>query len=513
MRKNMSWSIGIFLCMALLVTGCGGNSDGSNIKADTSQGAATTLRIALDADPPKLDPSFSTALVERMVQQSIFDPLVDIGPNGEIVPMLAEKWMISEDKKTYTFQLRPNVKFQDGTDFNAEAVKFTLDRNMDKSSPRRGDLSMVDNVIAVDTLRINVQLKQPFAPFLVTLSGRAGMIVSPTAVKKHGKAFINNPVGTGPFSFKEHKSGVAVLLEKNPHYWQQGLPKMDKVEYKVITDTNVALINLKSGEVDMTNKFPYKEIALLKNDPKIKVVSEPGYAYRGMYVNTKHAPFDKKETRQAVDMMINRDVITRVILSGAGSPAHSPFTQAHFSYGESDKAPSPDIAKAKELLQKAGLPNGFQFTLKVDPNPTYQQIGQMIQNMLKPAGIQMNIEKVEFGTLLDQAANGNFQTALLGWSGSPDPDQNIYDLYVTDGTRNYSRYANPKLDKLLQAARVETADALRKEKYDAAMQVINEDIPYIYFYHDYNVFGLSTKVDGFEYVPDGIIRTATILKK
>ncbi|WP_018130873.1 ABC transporter substrate-binding protein [Effusibacillus pohliae] len=508
MKRKIRWALTAVLAGSLALAGCGGGDKPAGGNAEPKTGG--TLNISLDADPPKLDPAFSTALVDRMVFQSIFDKLVDLDANGKIVPMLAEKWEVSDDQKTYTFKLRQGVKFHDGTDFNAEAVKFNFERNMDKASTRRNELKEVDKVTVVDPYTVKVQLKQPFAPFLSVLTDRAGMMVSPEAVKKYGDDFANHPVGTGPFIYKERVKGSTITLEKNPNYWQKGLPKLDKVVYKVMTDSNVALTNLKSGQVDITNRFPFKEIDSYKNDPKIMVVNQADQGYQGMHLNTKKPPFDKKELRQAVDLLIDRDAIVKVVLNGAGTPGHSPFAPSHFAYGDSDKYEKPNLEKAKELLKQAGKPDGFTFTLKIGTTPQNQQLGQMIQNMLKPAGINVNLEKVEFGTLLDQAKKGNFEAVQLGWSGRPDPDQNIFDFVVTGGSNNYSQYSNPEVDKLLNAARVEGDEAKRKALYDQAMKILNDDAEYIYFYHSNTVFGVSKAVKGFTYIPDGMIRTANL---
>jgi peptide/nickel transport system substrate-binding protein len=511
-KKKLYIGLTALLAGSILLAGCGGGSQSAAGGGDSSGKTGGTLNISLDADPPKLDPKYSTALVDRMVFQSLFDKLVDLDENGKIVPMLAEKWEISSDKKTYTFKLRQGVKFHDGTDFNAEAVKFNLERDMDKDSTRRTELQEVDKVTVVDPYTVKIELKKPFAPFLSILTDRAGMMVSPAAVEKYGKDFMNHPVGTGPFMFQEHLKGSSVVLVKNPNYWKAGYPKLDKVVYKVISDANVALMNLKSGEVDITNKFPYKEIENAKKDSKIGVIDEAGEAYRGFHLNVSKAPFNQKELREAVDLLIDRDAIVKVALNGAGSPGHSPFVPSQFAYGDSDKAEKPDLAKAKALLAKAGKPDGFSFTLKIDTQPVNQQIGQMIQNMLKPAGIQVNLQKVEFGTLLEQAKSGDFEAVMIGWSGRPDPDQNIYDFTVTGGFNNYSKYSNQEVDKLLDDARVETDESKRKAIYDQVMKILNEEVPYVYLYHDHNVFGISKSVHGFKYVPDGLIRTAELSK-
>jgi len=204
MKRKWGMGISIFLAGSLLLTGCGGKpaasgdtSTSPNQNANTSKSNGT-LNISLDADPPKLDPTVSSALVERIVLQSIFDPLVEIDSNGNIIPMLVEKWEISDDNKTYTFHLRQGVKFHDGTDFNAEAVKFSLERNMEKGSLRKGDLSEVSQVTVVDPHTVKLEMSKPFAPILANLAGRAGMIVSPAAVKKYGDEFLQPvPVGMG----------------------------------------------------------------------------------------------------------------------------------------------------------------------------------------------------------------------------------------------------------------------------------------------------------------------------
>ncbi|SDN94858.1 peptide/nickel transport system substrate-binding protein [Paenibacillus sp. yr247] len=522
MKKSFRWGLSAALALTVVVTGCSSNKPASNPKstnsavdskaANTTPKAGGTLSVEMNADPPKLDPSLSSALVDRQVFQSIYDKLVDIDATGKIVPMLAEQWTVSDDHKVYTLKLRQGVKFHDGTDFNAEAVKFNIERGMDKNSVRRSELAEVEKVSVSDPYTVVIQLSKPFAPFLSVLTDRAGMIVSPEAVKKYGEDFVNHPVGTGPFIFKDRVKGTSLTVEKNPNYWQKGLPYLDKVVYKIFTDSNVALTNQKSGQVDITTNFPYKEIENMKNDTNIKVINLAGQGFQGIHLNTSKAPFDNKELRQAVDLMIDREALIKVALSGAGTPAHSPFAPSHFSYGDSDKYEKPNLAKAKELLKKAGKPDGFSFSLKIGTTPTNQQVGEMVQNMLKPAGITVTLDKVEFGTMLDQAKKGNHESTQLGWSGRPDPDQNIYDFAFTGASNNYSQYSNPEVDKLLKEGRGEGTEAKRKAIYDDLMKKLNDDDEYVYLWHSNNVFGISKGVQGFTYIPDGLIRTATISK-
>jgi peptide/nickel transport system substrate-binding protein len=474
--------------------------------------AAATLNISIDNDPGKLDPSQSSMLTERIVYQSIFDKLLDLDETGKIIPMLAERWTVSDDQKTYTLYLRKGVKFQDGTPFNAEAVEFNLLRGQEKTSLRRNELKYIKSVSVVDSATIKIELSTAFAPFLSVLTDRAGMMSSPEAVKKFGDDYVNNPVGTGPFIYKGRLKGATLTLEKNPNYWQTGLPKVDGVVYKVMNDVNVAFNNLRSGQVDITNRFPYKELSNLQANGKYAVINKPSLGFRGFYMNTGKPPFDKKEVREAVDILIDRNAIAKVVYNGAVSAGHSPFSKAHFSNGVADAPPKVDLARAKELLKAAGKEGGFAFKLTLPTTPEELQVGQMIQGMLRPAGISVTLEKAELATQIEAGKAGNFEALFIGWSGRPDPDQNVYDFVVTNGSQNYSHYGTKEVDDLLQKARTENDNPKRKDYYDQAMAILVKDVPYVYLNHDNVLFGISKAVQGFRYVPDGVIRTATISK-
>jgi peptide/nickel transport system substrate-binding protein len=522
--KQSKWMISLVFIMSFLITaaGCSGNNkpaavDSSNNKPAAIDGSSAAkmggiLNISLQADAVTLDPRSSAVFYERQIYQSIYDKLVDLDPSGKIVPMLAEKWSVSDDNKTYTFNLRKGVKFHDGTDFNAEAVKFNFERNKQDGSVRKSELAFVSNITVVDPYTIQIELTQPFSAFLSLLTDRSGMMVSPDAVKKYGKDYTTNPVGTGPFVFKQYTRGSSVVLEKNSNYWKAGFPKFDQVVYKIFTDPNVALVNLKSGAVDITDSFPSKEIANISNDPKFRVVNEAGQGFVGIVMNLTKPPFNKPELRQAVDLLIDRDSMVKVVLDGTGITAHSPFVPSQFAYGDNDKAEKPNLEKAKELLKQAGMPDGFSFTLQYIQNSRFQQLMQMVQSMLKPAGINVTLEALDAAANQDHLVKTNFEAILNTWSGRPDPDPNIYDFNITGGYLNYSKYSNPEVDKLLKDSRLEGDPAKRRALYDNIMNIIHKDVPYIYLYHPNNVFGFSKSVQGFNYVADGMIRTVGLSK-
>jgi len=500
-----------FVLAALVVVGCGG---GGAPQSNTPPG---TLYVALEAEPPELDPNLSSAYVDRQVMASLYDKLVDIDEEGEIVPMLAKSYEVSDDDLVYTFHLREGIKFQDGTPFNAEAVKYNLDRYQEEDSVRSTEVELIESVEVVDPMTVRVTLSEPFAPFLAVLTDRAGIMASPKAIEKNNGRISKDPVGTGPFKFVERVRGDHITVEKNPDYWREGLPKIDKIEYRGIEDENVQYQNLQSGELDVIDSIPVVEFKELQESGDYNVSIEQGLGFQGIYLNVTQPPFDNKQLRQAVYRLVDREAIVKAVLRDVGGEAgNSPFSEQSWAYSEeSDSYPERSVEEAKTLLEEAGKPDGFSFTLKIDPSPLNQQVGQVIQNNLKPAGIDVKLEQEEFGTLLDDSTNGNFQALFLGWSGRIDPDLNIYDFTVTNGDFNSSGYSNPEVDKLLNEARTTSDRDKRKELYGQVMEILHEDVPYVYLYHNNQTtdFAMQPTVQGFEPYPDGILRLAGVSKE
>jgi peptide/nickel transport system substrate-binding protein len=469
-----------------------------------------TLRVGLNADPPRMDPHLSTAAVDRQVYQNLFDKLVDINKDLEIVPMLAVSWTITDGGRVYTFKLRPNVVFHDGTPFNAEAVKANFERMLDRSfnSPRRNEISLVTGVTVVDPLTVRITLEKPFSPFLSILSDRAGMMVSPTAAQRLGRNFEREPVGTGPYKFVEKRPQERIVLERFDRHWDRTAGNVQQIIYRPFTDENARLANLRAGELDIIDQVAPAEVPKLKTDPVLKLSEIIGLGWQGMWIQVESGIFSKKELRQAVNAAIDRRTLVRVVFGETAEPANGPFPPGMFTYGvpANSRVPERNLDLARQKLRDGGQPNGFTFTLKVTPGRVPQQVAQVIQSMVGEVGIKVNIEIVEFGALLSQLDAHKFEASLLGWSGRPDPDANIYGFFVTGGGLNNSAYANPKLDALLDAARILTTQDQRRRAYTDVMNTLNDDLPYLFLWwpKDYKV--LSPKLQGFVHVPDGMMR-------
>lgn len=516
-----TWTVAV-LGAALILAGCGSGGGQPSGTQPTPQSPPPTaaapktdavINIALNADPPKLDPHQSTALVDRQVFTSLFDKLVEIDKDLKFVPMLADKWQISDDGKTYTFNLHTGVKFHDGTDFNADAVVYNFERMRDPklNSPRLAEIKDVDKVTAVDPATVKVELKKPFSGFLAILADRAGMMVSPTAAKAAGVDFLNNPVGTGPFKFKERIKGDSITLVKNESYWQQGLPKAAGVVYKTVTDENVKLVNLQSGQLDVIDTVPGKQVPNLKSDNRVKLAIGPGLGFQGLWLNVNRAPLDKKEVRQAISAAIDRDALVKVVFGEIAVPSASPFspgTPANAGTGTAKR----DVEKAKKLLADAGVTGKVAVGLKVSPSPVNQQIAQVVQQMLGEAGITVTIEQQEFGQILDKLGKKDFDMAQVGWSGRVDPDGNIYAFDYTGAGNNYAGYSNAQVDQLLDSARLESDMGKRKATYGDIMKILDDEVPYVYLWHPQEVKGLGPTLQGFVHVPDGLVRTANLTK-
>jgi peptide/nickel transport system substrate-binding protein len=483
----------------------------------SAQGQKTggLLKAALDLDPPTMDPHLSGSAVDRQVFQNLYDKLVDIDENLAIVPMLAASWTISPDGKTVTFKLRQGVKFHDGTPFNAEAVKDNFDRMRDSKFPsaRRSEIAPVANVVPVDASTVQITLERPYSPLLYVLTDRAGMMLSPTATQKDGLNFTLHPVGTGPFVFVEKIPQDHITLRRNPDYWEKGLPHLDGIVYRMITDDNARVANLKSGDVDIVGTVPLPQVKELTADAArpgagFRLLQHGAIAWTAIALNVTKPPFDNKLLRQAFAATVDRDAIANVVLQGAAYPAHFFFPNGTPAYDAAWKLPPHNVALAKEKLQAGGHSEGFTFTFLTQPGQQRLAVAQAIQAMAADAGIQMKIQVVDQGTIIDAISHLKEEAALIEWSGRPDPDFDIYPFTTQSGigSFNYTGYNNQRVQTLLDAARYLGAMSQRRRAYGEVTKLLADDVPYVWLYFPKEYKLISTRVHGFVQVPDGMMR-------
>lgn len=491
------------------------------LTAAAAQGVTggATLQAALDLDPPTMDPHLSGSAVDRQVYQSLYDKLVDIDENLAIVPMLATSWKVSPDGKTVTFKLREGVKFHDGTAFNAEAVKANFDRMRDPKFPsaRRSEIAPVTGVVAADPTTVQITLERPYSPLLYVLTDRAGMMVSPAAAQKEGTNFALHPVGTGAFSFVEKVPQDHLTLQRNPGYWDKGLPRLERIVFRVMPDDNARIANLKSGDVDIVGTVPLPQIKALARDAaqqgaRFRLLQRGAIAWTGIALNVTKPPFDNKLLRQAFAATIDRDAIANVVLQEAAYPAHSFFPNGTPAFDPALKSPPRNVALAKERLQAAGHAGGFAFTYLTQPGQQRQAVAQAVQAMAADAGIQMKIQVVDQGTIIDAISHLKEEAALIEWSGRPDPDFDVYPFTTQSGigSFNYTGYVNPQVQTLLDAARYLSDMGQRRRAYRDASKILADDAPYVMLYFPKEYKLVSTRVRGFVQVPDGMMRLRTV---
>ncbi len=495
------------LAMALMVV-----LIGSLASAQTARRGGT-LRVGLNADPPNMDPHQSVAAVDRQVYQNLFDKLVDINQDLEIVPMLATSWAITNGGRTYMFKLRPNVVFHDGTPLNADAVKYNFERMLGIAdpaftSPRRSEVNLIQRITVVDPLTIQIDLEKPFSPFLAVLSDRAGMMVSPPAARRLGRDFAREPVGAGPYKFVEKRPQERIVLERFDRHWDRTAGNVDRIIYRPFIDEQARLANLRAGELDVIDQVAPTDIPQLKTDSRVILREREGLGWQGAWINTAAPPFNNRALRQALNATIDRRTLARVVFGETVTPGNGPFPPGLLGSdaGPNNKVPERNLDLARQKLREGGQPTGFAFTLKITPGRVPQQVAQVVQSMAGEAGIRISVEIVEFGAILSQLDSRRFEAVLLGWSGRPDPDGNIYAFFVTGGGLNYASYSNSRLDTLLDAARILTTADHRKRAYGEILSILNDDLPYIFLWWPKEFKVLSPKLQGFVHIADGMMR-------
>ena len=473
---------------------------------------AQTLHVALREDPDILDPTLARSYVGRIIFAGLCDKLFDLDEKLQIVPQLAlgYEWT---DPKTLILHLRPNVTFQDGEPFNADAVKYGLERHLTlPGSFRRAEIGVIDHVEAVDPLTVRLVLKSPSSPLLSLLTDRSGMIVAPKAAEAEGKDFGLHPVCNGPFKFTERVAEDRIVLDRYPGYWDNANIHFDRVIYQPMPDSAVLVANLHTGNIDLAERVLPTDVAEVKKDPKLRIVTSPALGYGGITFNLGNGDRSKGPIgqsallRQAFDAAIDRQALNEVVFDGMYQPTIQAVTRSSPFYAPGFEPPPRDIDKAKALVKQSGLPTPIAVTMNVPNTSDNAQMAEVIQSMVRDAGFDLKINLIEFASSLSAAARGDFESYLIPWSGRADADGNLYVFLHSGAGQNDGRYANPIVDAALDTARTLTDPAARRVEYTKMVEQERKDLPIIYLYHPMNVVGLSAKLSGFRAIPDGMIR-------
>ena len=492
----------------------GGLLLGSGVHAAAPQGGGT-LNVGLTNDAKTYDPIYSVQFTERHVLYLVFNTLVKYAPDFSIQPELASGWETTDDGKRIVFTLQQGVTFQDGTPFNADAVKWNIDKRLDPAvnSPQRSSLDpMIASVEVIDARHVAFNLKQKSPGLFSLLGERAGFMVSPTAWQKLGKDFGNQPVGTGAFLLKEWVRGSQVTLEKNPNYWQKGLPYLDRIVIRDLAGSVIGLQRLITGEIDYIGELTPSDVLPLERRPEIVLnpITVGRWYFLQWHVNTP--PFDNAKLRQAFAHAIDRKRINEITMRGKGAISDGPTPEGLWWYDPSVKSYDYDPAKAKALLAEAGYPNGFEYTLSPPAVTVFQQISQLMQEQLGAVGIKVTLQPVAASEAYAHVVDGTLNLTPTRWTQRADPDGLITILFDSKGFANTTKYSNPKVDALLQEARTTYDIPARKKLYAEAQQLIVTDLPVVPLIFGAEYAALRNNVYGFQWIADGIPRFRELWK-
>jgi peptide/nickel transport system substrate-binding protein len=478
--------------------------------------ADNVLRIAREQDSTTFDPIFTILAPDVWVLNQFYSTLVRANADAtDIVPDLAESWEISPDGLAYTFHLR-DAKFSDDTPVLASDVAFSLTRLRDaEAAPMRSLYQVISAIETPDDRTVILKLSKPYTPLMSALAMFAASIVPEHAVKEHGDSFGEHPVGSGAFVLKEWRRGESVVLERNPLYWEEGLPKLDGVEWIYVPNDNTRMLKLTAGEVEAATFVPWNQIKDLQADPNISVQLDKSTRMDHILINHAHAPLDNKSVRQALNMAIDQKAIVDVVTFGYGTPANSFFPLDGMYYNPENPNYAYDPDKAKAMLDEAGVSDlSLDFVL-VAGDSAHDQIGVLVKDQLAKVGVNVNLVKMEGGQQWDALIAGEYDIGVMWWVNDIfDPDQKAQFCVSGDPENRsyYTNYKNPAVTDLVNAAAVELDPVKRKAMYYDIQRMAKDDVHWIDLYYSPFRNASRTSVKGFVQNPLGryMLETAYI---
>jgi len=488
----------------ILFVSCSNKSEG--IKS-------SSLVLSLRADPIYLNPVLAYEIPSLEVCSWIFNGLVKINSSLQVEPDLAEKWEVTPDGLIWTFYLRKNVLWHDGTPFTAKDVKFTVEAvlSSDVNTFNRSLFLIDDKPVEVKIISPYIcefRLPKPFAPFLYNLT--LGIIPEHLlkGVDLNKCDFNKNPVGTGPFKFAHWRLGEEVLLLQNKSYFR-GAPCLAQVIFRIIPEQQSRLIALESGQIDVAS-LPPKEFARFEHRKDINLYRWFDLQYDYLGFDLTNELFKDRKVRQAINYAIDKKQILQAVLKGFGKPATGPVPCSSWAYTASVQDYPYNPAKAEKLLKEAGWHKNsegklikdkkiFRFKLEYGQgSENFSRTAVYIQHYLNYLGMEVEIRPVEFSVLVNQHAYpGKFEAMLLDWVEGPDPDWYIeWGCDEVERGMNFMSYCNPKVDEILKKARTILDIEKRKELYASFQQLVAVDAPYVFLWYPETIIAVKNKIKG-----------------
>ncbi len=475
-----------------------------------------TLTVGFEDSTKTLDPTYSVQFSERRILYLIYNTLVAIDTDFSLKPELARSWTVENDGKRYVFSLQPGVKFHDGTDFDAESVRFNLERRLDETvaSPQRNQLRpVIDSIEVLGPLSIAINLKNPYPAMLSDLADRAGFMVSPGAVRKLGPDFGRNPVGTGPFTLRDWTQGTSITLERFADSWEKDRTYLDRIVFRSIPNAVIGMQRLLVGEIDFIDGLAPDNLRQLEGKDGLIIEKARVGRWYSFQWQVDKPPFDNAKLRQAIAHAINRERINQITMDGKATVANGPTPAGLWWSAPDTVVYEYDPVKAKAALAEAGVAPGTVITLVTPSDPLYRRINQLVAEQLAAIDLKVTLQPVATSEYYARVVARAINFTTTNWTQRADPDGLYYILFHSKGFANTTGYSNPEVDRLLEAARHTQDSAERKKLYAQVTEFVARDLPYISLYYAAEFAARTRKLHGFVWMPDNIPRFRSAWKE
>ncbi|OJU82579.1 MAG: hypothetical protein BGO11_16390 [Solirubrobacterales bacterium 70-9] len=490
--------------LALLVSACGGSSGGGGAISVAKEGESkTTANAACEEEPVAggslvysrqletvtLNPrEIKNGNGDIFAQEMIFNGIVRNDPNGsdKVVPGLAEKWDISKDGLTYTFHLRPGLKYSDGSPLTAEDIAWNLEQFADPevNISLAGVAQGMESVKATNDTTVVVKLEHPVAAFLYNLSIFPAFIVDKAKLESEGAAYWKHPVGTGPFIVKEFATGSHITFEKNPYYFEKGKPYLQTMRWNFVTNSNTRVLALKSGEAQMADGIPFTQVTSLQSEPNLGIEEVELPQAVILIANNRVKALGDVHVRRALSLALNREQLNETVFRGTGTVPNSVLMNFELDASDQEVAPFEfNLEKAKEEMAASKFPKGFSVKLQYPAGSDYfKQMSLLIQSELKEIGVEVKLEELESAAVAEKWFEGEFEMTFpfVGTSSDvPVPDEYaaFYALPAAelDGFKSY--WTNKEAEGLVEKFISSTNEAGRKAEWKKIQELFNEEMP------------------------------------
>ncbi len=488
MRKRI---LLLMLAMTIALGGCSGGKSGGN----STSGDKKSIVVGIQQDLDSLDPHLAVAAGTKEVLFNIFEGLVKPDKDGNMVPAVASDYKVSEDGKTYTFTLRENVKFHNNTPVTAKDVKYSIERNagMRDEELLISRFSNIEAVNIIDESTIDVVLKEPDTELI----GYMNVAIIPEDYSEEA----TKPVGTGPFKFESYKVDNNFTVVRNDDYWGDK-PDLEKVEFKIVSNTDSVLLDLKAGSIDIYPYLTDSQAAELKDVMNVEVGNTN--LVQGLFLNNENEYFSNKLVRQALYYATNRKEIQDIVSGGNGTIIGSFMFPGLGKYFNSDVIDQYDynVEKAKELLTQAGYPDGFEFSIKIPNNYQFHiSTGEVLVEQLKKVGITANIELIDWNVWLEDVyTNRKYDATIIGFDSQLAPND-LMRRFVSDNDKNMCNYKNTAYDECYNKAVETTKDDEKVGYYKEMQQILADDAASIFIQDPPLLVAVSKKISGYTFYP------------